>query len=135
MRQLKYYLAGAWVDAARLVGCRQRLTEIGFECTSQWLEFSLSGRPYTIDSTGMQREARRDYADIDRAHFMILDTFGSSKGGREWEGGYCIGKGKRVMRVGPAVTPFHQLPLSFDSWDALIAHLATALEHADVRQN
>jgi hypothetical protein len=83
----------------------------------------------------MLNEARRDYGDIDRAHFMILDTFGPSKGGREWEGGYAIGKGKRVLRVGPAIIPFHQLPLSFEDWDACLAHLANSLEHADVREN
>jgi hypothetical protein len=128
-------MAGAWVDAPRLSGVRQRLKELGFEITSQWIDLALGGRPYTIDKIGMAKEARRDYADIDKADFLILDTFGPSKGGREWEGGYAIGRGKRVMRVGPAITPFHELPLAFEDWDMCLGYLATALEHADVREN
>ena len=135
MRKLRVYVAGAWVDAARLAGVRQQLQEIGLEVTSQWIDLALGGRPYTIDQPGMLKEARRDYGDIDKADFLIIDTFGASKGGREWEGGYAIGRGKRVMRVGPAITPFHELPLTFDDWSAAITYLATSLEHADVRQN
>ena len=46
-------MAGAWIDAARLVGMRQRLKEIGIESTSQWLDLAMGGRPYTIDTSGM----------------------------------------------------------------------------------
>lgn len=133
-RKLRVYMAGAWVDSKRLQGARQRLREIGFEVTSTWLDIALSGKPYEGDH---EKEARRDYADIDRADFLIIDTLSTgTRGGREWEGGYATGRGKRVMRVGPSIIPFHAaLPLTFPTWDACLAHLATALEHSDVREN
>jgi hypothetical protein len=94
--------------------------------------------PYTgLEQPGdFEQEARRDYHDIDKSDFLLIDTFGASRGGREWEGGYATGQGKRVVRVGPVITPFHAVVnLSFPDWAACVAYFATAMEVADVRNN
>lgn len=133
-RKLRVYMAGAWVDAKRLAGPRQQLRELGFEVTSEWLDLALNGKPY---EGGHEKEARRDYANIDKADFLIIDTLSTgTRGGREWEGGYATGRGKRVMRVGPSIIPFHSvLHKVFPDWESCLTYLATALEHADVREN
>lgn len=126
-------MAGAYVDAPRLVGMRQHLRELGFEVTSRWIDKAAGGKPYEAE---FKDEAKVDYADIDRADFLILDSFGKSRGGREWEGGYATGKGKRVIVVGPVVHPFHSMcQLKFASWPEALSYLATRLEHGDVREN
>lgn len=133
MRKLRVYMAGAYVDAERLVGVKRRMQEIGFEVTSRWIGKAAAGKPYESDFSD---EAKVDYADIDKADFLIIDTFGKTRGGREWEGGYAIGKGKRVMVVGPVIHPFHAMcRLRFPDWEAALAYLAQRLEHGDVRED
>jgi len=132
MRHLRIYIAGAWGDKERLKGERKRLEGLGFIVTSEWLDIT---RGYTEGWQGDQ-EAKRDYRNLDKADFTIIDTFGATRGGREWEGGYTVGKGKRVVRVGPIITPFHAaVNLGFESWDACISYFATAMETADARNN
>lgn len=131
MRHLRIYIAGAWDDKERLRGERKRLEDLGFIVTSEWLDIN---RPYA-DWHGDQ-EARRDYRNLDRSDFTIIDTFGATRGGREWEGGYTVGRGKRIVRVGPIVTPFHAAcNLGFENWDALVSYFAIQTEHADARNN
>lgn len=128
-RRVRVYMAGAYADRPRLRTMRAKLEELGFIVTSRWLN--------NVDEYGLAiTEATNDVSDIDRSNFVVVDTFGPSRGGRDFECGYAYGIGKRVIRVGPIVNPFNNLAkLSFDNWDSLFAHLATSLEHADARNN
>lgn len=129
MRQLRVYMAGSYADRPRLRLMRAKLEELGFIVTSRWLN--------NTDDYGLEiTEATNDVGDINRSDFVITDTFGASRGGRDFECGYAYGINKRVLRVGPVVNPFNNLAKQvFADWDALLAHLATSMEHADVRRN
>lgn len=122
-------MAGAYADRPRLRLMRAKLEELGFIVTSRWLS--------NTDVYGLEiTEATTDVSDINRSDFVITDTFGPSRGGRDFECGYAYGINKRVLRVGPVVNPFNNLAkLAFRDWDELLVHLATATEHADVRKN
>lgn len=127
-RKLAVYIAASWQNRFRLRDVRQRLAELGVKVTSRWIDFD---REYCDGD--FQLEARRDYADIDKASCLIIDTTDeASRGGREWEAGYATGRGIRVIRVGPVITPFHAaVKLAFPDWNRLLAHFATAIEHGD----
>lgn len=131
-RPLRCYIAASWTQRHRLRGVRDQLVELGLSVTSTWID---ANHGYT--DKPFPAEAGRDYRQIDKADFLILDTTDTeSQGGRDWEAGYATGRGKRVLRVGPSITPFHTtVNLGFESWSACLGHLATALEHADVRNN
>jgi nucleoside 2-deoxyribosyltransferase len=105
---------------------------LGIRVNSRWIDSD-----HGYDDVPFIQEANRDYWDIDRADFVIIDTGDTdTKGGRDWESGYATGRGKRVVRVGPIITPFHaRVNLGFESWGACLAHFATAIEHADARDN
>lgn len=131
-RYITAYIAASWTQRFRLRGTRSYLHTLGIRVNSQWLNFD-----HGYDEGDFIREAARDYGDIDRADFVILDTTDTdTRGGRDWETGYAVGRGKRVIRVGPVITPFHAaIPLGFPSWDDCFAHFATAVEHSGIRNN
>lgn len=116
--KIKCYIAGAWVDVERIVKARVLMEAAGWEVTSHWIDLALS-RAYTAPGNEMVIEAQRDYDDIDRSQAVIVDTLTDrTRGGREWEGGYAIGKGRLVYVVGPARTPFHYaVTRRFETWE------------------
>lgn len=132
-RRLRVYVAGAWVDMPRLREMRDELTKLGFVVTSRWME--QVGRDYSGTENEFIKEAQKDLEDIDKADFLIVDTFGETRGGREWETGYAYGRGKRVLRVGPIRNPFHtRAALAFIDWTGALSYLAVALEHGATSQ-
>lgn len=139
MKALKCYIAASWQNRFRLRETRKRLADLNIRVTSQWIDFDRGyGTGEGMTHAEDLQEANRDYHDIDTADFLIIDTTDTnSRGGRDWEGGYATGRGKRVIRVGPVITPFHaRVNLGFESWDACLSYLATAMvERADARSN
>lgn len=131
-RQLTAYIAASWTQREKLRGIRRQLQALGIRVTSQWIDTS-----YGYDDGDFPREANRDMADVRRADFLILDTQDKdSRGGRDWEAGYAVGLGKRIVRCGPVITPFHtHVNLGFADWPALLGYFATAMEHANDRDN
>lgn len=131
-RNVVAYIAASWPRREYLRGIRIQLRALGIRVSSQWLD---SVNAY--DEGDFVAEAKRDYGDLDRADFVILDTTDmDTRGGRDWEAGYATGKGKRLIRVGPIITPFHAgIKLGFGGWASCVAHLASAIEHSDVRNN
>ena len=131
-RSLKAYIAASWTQRERLRGIRTQLMELGIRVNSRWIDLSCA-----YDELPFVQEANRDYWDIDRADFLIIDTTDTdTRGGRDWEAGYATGKGKRIIRVGPTITPFHaRVNLGFENWGACLAHFATAIEHGTRRDN
>lgn len=132
MRALKVYIAASWPNRFRLREVRKQLADLNIRVTSQWIDFD-----HGYSDADFTQEANRDYHDIDISDFLIIDTTDTqTRGGREWEGGYATGRGKRVIRVGPIITPFHaRVNLGFESWDACLTYLAQQMEHADARDN
>ncbi len=126
------YIAASWQNRFKLRTIRNRFNSIGVAVSSQWIDFD---REYTDGDFGA--EADRDYGDIEASNYLILDTTDTAtKGGREWEAGYATGIGLHILRVGPVITPFHaRVNRSFEDWGACISWFATAMEHADVRDN
>lgn len=138
MRPLKVYIAASWQNRFRLRETRKQLADLNIRVTSQGIDFDRGhGTGEGHSSQEDIQEANRGYHDIDVSDFVIIDTTDTAtRGGREWEGGYATGRGKRVMRVGPVLTPFHaRVNLGFESWDACLTYLATAMEHSDGRRN
>jgi len=139
MRALKCYIAASWQNRFRLRETRKQLAGLNIRVTSQWIDFDRGyGTGEGQSNTEDLHEANRDYHDIDVADFLIIDTTDTAtRGGREWEGGYATGRGKRVMRVGPIITPFHaRVNIGFETWDACLSYLATVMgEREDGHRN
>src|SRR5260221_13260147 len=60
----------------------------------------------------LARYAAEDLADIDQADAVVLFTQAGRHfaGGRHVEAGYALGKGKRLVVVGPRENVFYHLP-------------------------
>lgn len=143
--KLAVYIAGFFDTRARLLEIRTLLEKLGLTVTSEWLDEApknyIPGQD-TIKASNTtdayaRRCAQRDKRDINRAHFVIVDTIDvTPRGGREWEGGYAEGIGRRVMVVGPRRNVFHYTVSShFETWEEALSYIAQAMEHGDGRDN
>lgn len=134
MRHLKIYTAARFSDRPRLRLMRDRLFELGHECTATWLDEV--SKPETMTTEIFNRKlAAKDFNEISSADVLVIDTLEplitnaetSSGGGREVELGFALGQWhrKEIWRVGPARNVFHQLAdRVFADWDACLEALS-----------
>lgn len=131
---MKIYIAGAFEDKKRLRTMGDRLKELGHEITASWLysnddeeiTFCKEVRPYSAEEYAQaDKIGRRDTMDVENSDILILDTFGRSGGGRDWEASIAYTSKKGVIRIGPPRTVFHCLLMidSFHSWEDLLSFL------------
>ena len=125
------YLAGLFESRARLRVERDRLIVAGLTVNSTWLD-APEDVTYAKPEAPYGQIARKDLDEVDAADLLILDTLDvTPRGGREFEAGYAVGRGKPVLVVGPARNVFHHLFLRFESWDDLFASGVDPVEEAD----
>ena len=123
---MKIYMAGFFDTRARLRPIRDRLRAQGAVVLSSWLDEE--GVTYqTVDDAYKTSCALRDLEEVQACDILILDTLDeSSRGGREVEYGYALGKMKQVWVVGPLRNVFHYVAAKhFSSWDEVMAWLAS----------
>mgnify|MGYP001578042703 CR=1 FL=1 len=132
-KHLKIYTAARFSDRARLRAARDRMFQMGHECTASWLDEVAKPETMTIEVFN-KKLAIKDFTEISAADIIVVDTLEplitvaetSSGGGREVELGFALGQWhrKEVWRVGPARNVFHQLvDRAFADWDECLEAL------------
>jgi hypothetical protein len=140
---MKVYLAARYTRRLELCGYRADLEAHGIEVTSRWLngshQLDNEGRPLG-DAGELLFEAgdaevdhyRWKFATDDRDDVLAADVLiafteqprsGNSRGGRHVELGIAIGKGKRIVVIGPRENVFCWLPEveQYDLWSEYLA--------------
>lgn len=109
MPQPKVYIAAPFIMQAEIRDlCRQLEQELIFvTCRWPWEEKPLGG--YTDEFYASR--ALQDLTEIDAADFVLLiGTVLSRTGGKHFEAGYAVAKGKRLVVIGQRENVFHYLP-------------------------
>ena len=135
----KIYMAARFSKRHVLQRWQDDLVPMGYKIVSRW---SLRGSNHQIP-TGLskrasdaerERFAREDIEDIDKCDCVISlmeeESRNNSRGGRHVEFGYAMGRGKRLIIIGPRETVFHHAPNveHFDTWNACAAALLETVE-------
>ena len=113
---VKFYLAARFSRKYEMQEHIKYLVSIGHEVTSSWpYEENASTDSFLETATDLDVTlmALRDIQEVDAADALIY--FGeqprvSTRGGRNVELGYAIGRGKLIYHVGPREHIFHWLP-------------------------
>jgi hypothetical protein len=100
------YLASRFERQAELRVYAALLREVGHTVTSRWLEHD---GPAVGESPA--RCAGQDMIDIDLADWFVLFTdLEIGRGGKDFEMGWALHHGLKLLLVGPRVHVFHYLP-------------------------
>jgi nucleoside 2-deoxyribosyltransferase len=137
---MKIYLAARYSRIDELNKYRDDLEEAGHWVTGRWLNGNHQLGD-TYDPQDAIRFALDDLEDVDRADLLICfpdepreEMPAPSRGGMHVELGYALGRGLRVMIVGPRQNVFHFLPWidQFDTWEECLGSSQLDLAWAHV---
>jgi len=126
---MKVYIAGRYSKLAELKQESLQFEAAGIEITSSWLNNMEDGLTF-------EDIAVLDLNDVDRADTLVLYTepYGTlvPGGGRHVEFGYALGRGKRVLIVGPLENVFswHPSVITFPRTEYAVRYLSTLPAHA-----
>lgn len=131
---MKVYVAGSFRAKHDLKNLGKLLEANDHECTSRWLDqeaevvFDLGDDAVKEEAN---REARKDFEDIDRSDAVIVDTHvTSTTGGFFVELGYALARQKPVIIVGARRNIFMFLGATqVDSWYDAIVTLNNREQH------
>lgn len=134
MRPLRVYIAAQYARIYEGKDYRDVLTRRGFEVTSRWLDGELTPGKDLENSKDPKLAAQSwptfgemDMLDVERADVVIACTepvdAGPARGGRHWEAGYAVGRGKVLLVYGPRENVFYYLPAKYN-----VHHCATWAE-------
>lgn len=102
---MKIYVAAPYELRDTAIGVMRDLEQMGFTVTSEWLR---------TDEEISPKMAAQDLRDIDAADLVVVlhppEFEYKGTGGRHFEMGYAVAKGKRVILVGRRTNNFHHLP-------------------------
>ncbi len=114
----RVYIAGKFESRVYLREFARTIAEMGHTVTSSWLMREELHLPQSALAT-------EDFACIDIADLLIIDTTFPGGSGREVELGYALGKGKEVWKVGSNNNVFHQHPAvkHFSDWTGVMKAL------------
>lgn len=125
---MKIYIAGRYSLLNELAKEGKKFSDAGFTLTSSWLNNAEDGMSF-------KDIAVVDLQDVDDADTLVVYTenYGTlvSGGGRHVETGYALGKGKKVIVVGPLENVFHWHPdvVSFPRTEYAIRYLQRETSH------
>lgn len=131
---LKVYIACAWIKGEEAIEARAAAVKAGLEVTSRWIDrVPAKNLDTTYDYTkdvqysdeDHQREAARDFDDIDNCDWFILINSAKSEG-KVVETGIALAMGRPIVVVGPKTNTF----LYFTPPD--MYHVNTIAEAIDV---
>jgi nucleoside 2-deoxyribosyltransferase len=127
------YLAASYLRHPEMRTCRDQLEAMGHKVTSRWIEGEeieaddgTIGAMNTVSPRSLERFAKSDIEDIEKATCMISFTDGAAaRGGRHAEFGYALALGLAMIVVGPREHIFHYLPEveHFETWDMALVML------------
>lgn len=116
---MRIYLAARYSRNDEMRGVRDVLQGMGHKVTSRWIDLHPDivgdfSESFTVDTLNSTPElcaplGQHDLDDIDLADCVIsfAEPNGGGKGGRHVEFGYALGRGKRMILVGPRENVFH----------------------------
>lgn len=110
---MRIYIAGRFSRQLEFREVAKRLTEMGHEVTSSWLDESvlLNHSMHDITPAYSAKAAQHDLQDIDYADAVLFyaedPLVGTPRGGRHVEFGYALAKGKLIFVIGPKENIFH----------------------------
>ena len=113
---INIYLAARFSEKEKMKAIRQYLQAYDCNVTSHWLdeEFPPNTTLDQVPNDFKVKTAQQDLEDIKIADLVILftvdPTIPTVRGGRHFESGYAVGKGKPLWVVGPRENIFHWLP-------------------------
>lgn len=116
----KLYLAAPYSQRSQLRHLAHYLTfDTTIEVVARWLDGEHEAKDADPTPEDQAQWAADDLEDIDACDALVLFTDKPSRrGGCQFEAGYALGTGKRLIVVGPVVNVFHALPQveRFDDW-------------------
>lgn len=131
---MRIYLAGRYSRREELCQYRARLEDLGHRITSRWLNgnHQIDDRGLSVEGAQNERVrfAEEDRTDVYAADMLIAFTevarSSNSRGGRHVELGMALGRGKKVVIVGPRENVFCCLPeiRIFDDFGHLLSWLS-----------
>lgn len=130
----KIYLAGRYSRRAELFHYAGRLSSLGYQVTSRWLNGTHDLQSGPDDDELRRQIAMEDVADIRRCDILIVfteeqGTGSSGRGGRHVEFGIAFALNKAIWVVGPRENVFHCLPGLYyiSNWEDLLDFAANGL--------
>lgn len=104
---MRIYLAATYSRYPEMLEIAERLSRLGYEITSRWIEGLHNDLPAVQCATD-------DINDVLRADTVLFftpaDGQGKGKGGRHTEFGFAYGMQKRILIIGERENVFHWLP-------------------------
>jgi len=122
---VKIYIAACFGQQAEVREKADDLEYNGHECTSFWRHEKPTGDgSEAVNASKYMQAAMRDLRDIDRSDLLVLLTGQISRtGGKHFELGYAVARGKQVIIVGPCENVFHWLLPRFETWQEFMETL------------
>jgi hypothetical protein len=128
---VKVYLAARYSRHPEMQDVRDILGWLGHTVTSRWIDLHGGKYPGSFVPEQLNRDpeycgkiAQVDLDDLEAADVVIsfTEAGGGGKGGRHVEFGIAIGRGKRLIIIGPREHVFHTLPGVewYPSWQDLL---------------
>ena len=104
----KVYMCGPFEKKEELRKWGEFLTEkCDIEVVSRWLNGSHDGDGDVTEPLLLRRFAYEDLEDIEKCDVVVaMAGHGGVSGGRHWECGYAMAKGKRIIIVGQRENAF-----------------------------
>lgn len=113
------YLAARYSRNAEMRSIRDELVLLGHQVSSRWIDQHEGNLLESIVAEKLNSEPREcskyamiDLQDLEASDVVISFTSedGGGKGGRHIEFGWALGKGKRLVIIGPRENIFHTVP-------------------------
>lgn len=122
---MKIYLAACFGQQAEVRDKANELHVQGHLCTSNWRFEKPSGDGSETKFAGKYLQAAmQDLRDINDADMLVLLAGQVSQtGGKHFEVGYAVAKGKQVVIVGAAENVFHWMLPRFTTWQEFMETL------------
>ena len=124
---MRVYLAAAYERQEEMRGVRDILAAYGHEVTSTWIDRTEEppgglGATHLLDDPKAGTEfARIDLMDLDAAEVVVSFTGMGTRGGRQVDYGFALGRSKYLIGVGPREHIFHTLAAEwYPDWTGLI---------------
>jgi nucleoside 2-deoxyribosyltransferase len=114
---MKIYIAAPFREQATVRRLAEELQLRGHECTSSWrFEEPTGDGSESAHEEKYIEAAGVDLADIDRTDMLVLLGGESRTGGKHFETGYAVARGKHVVLIGAPENVFHWNLKRYATW-------------------
>ena len=120
------YIAGRFHLRELFRPHREALLELGYKCTSSWLDLPIGAQSVPESEEQQMREAVVDLDQVGKSKFLVVDMTGTGGGGRFFEMGYAFAKNIMIFVVGAKQQVVFECLIArrFDNWQDCLAWFA-----------